>query len=524
MTANRILLTHLSFVGGQSDPVSIDFDEKLTLILGPSDTGKSFIVDAIDYMLGKQKLRRIPEIQDYGTVLLGLKMPDGTPLTLARNITGGKIRCYRSSIRDVPTGPADFELGAKHDADNLANLSNFLLAEIGLSKRSVRKNKSNVVRSLSFRDLAHLCVIDETRMQSLTPPPLPSAQVIHATVEKSVFKLILQGEDDSGLSVIPPPSERHFTLGKRAMVDRIVHHLLSDMGDIPSVEELREQLLRVVDTTNKIAGSIEQLLHSRSTLIEDLRPLEVEHNELRERLAEIGELIERFKLLQEQYETDLARLAMMQEAGTLLTIFEPGVCILCGALEEHQNHAVDSNHGSSSWSDALEAESRKTAHLSSDLVKTIGSMTQQQTIGTQRYVQVEESLRIVNAGIERLDRDLAPDSLSLKELTEKRISLERAISTFDHVERINMFTSIDTNEVVDNVAIHGALNESVLGELSETIRSVLNSWGIPEAQTVRIDPESQELVVGGRERGSRGKGTRSVLHAAFTVGLGEYCF
>ncbi|WP_333615322.1 DUF2188 domain-containing protein, partial [Glutamicibacter sp.] len=46
----------------------------------------------------------------------------------------------------------------------------------------------------------------------------------------------------------------------------------------------------------------------------------------------------------------------------------------------------------------------------------------------------------------------------------------------------------------------------------------------PEAQTVRIDPESQELVVGGRERGSRGKGTRSVLHAAFTVGLGEYCF
>jgi hypothetical protein len=51
-------------------------------------------------------------------------------------------------------------------------------------------------RPLSFRDLVRYCLVDETAIQSETSTA-ESGQVISPTVEQSVFKLLLTGQDDS---------------------------------------------------------------------------------------------------------------------------------------------------------------------------------------------------------------------------------------------------------------------------------------------------------------------------------------
>lgn len=56
-----LILTHLTFIGAGLEPASVEFGSRVTLIRGPSDTGKSFIVDAIDFMLGANALKEIPE-------------------------------------------------------------------------------------------------------------------------------------------------------------------------------------------------------------------------------------------------------------------------------------------------------------------------------------------------------------------------------------------------------------------------------------------------------------------------------
>ena len=48
----RLALSHLTFTGTNVAPASVDFSPRVTVIHGPSDTGKSFIVDAIDFVLG----------------------------------------------------------------------------------------------------------------------------------------------------------------------------------------------------------------------------------------------------------------------------------------------------------------------------------------------------------------------------------------------------------------------------------------------------------------------------------------
>ncbi|AKK26827.1 AAA family ATPase [Mycobacteroides abscessus] len=111
--ANRISLTHLTFVGPGKAPATVDFGPRTTVIHGPSDTGKSFIVDAIDFMLRGSTLREIPQRAGYSTVLLGIRTPTGEDVTLTRGVEGGSfgllegVLCGASlkrSVRGFPRG------------------------------------------------------------------------------------------------------------------------------------------------------------------------------------------------------------------------------------------------------------------------------------------------------------------------------------------------------------------------------------------------------------------------------------
>lgn len=81
---SSLTLLHLTFVGPDKAPAAIEFGPHLTVIYGASDTGKSFIVDAIDYMLGASKLKKIDEAEGYTRILLGLRLANSQIVTLAR--------------------------------------------------------------------------------------------------------------------------------------------------------------------------------------------------------------------------------------------------------------------------------------------------------------------------------------------------------------------------------------------------------------------------------------------------------
>ena len=91
----RLKLLHLTFTGVNKAPASVDLSPHVTVIHGPSDTGKSFIVDAIDFVLGAKKLKEIPEREGYNRVLLGLELPTSEHITLARSVDGVSISLYR---------------------------------------------------------------------------------------------------------------------------------------------------------------------------------------------------------------------------------------------------------------------------------------------------------------------------------------------------------------------------------------------------------------------------------------------
>jgi hypothetical protein len=67
------------------------------------------------------------------------------------------------------------------------------------------------------------------------------------------------------------------------------------------------------------------------------------------------------------------------------------------------------------------------------------------------------------------------------------------------------------------------VSKTVLGELSGEIAEILNAWHFPGTGQVYFDETTMDFVIGGKPRGSRGKGLRAITHAAVTIGLMQYC-
>jgi hypothetical protein len=197
---NRISLAHLTFVGPHKTPANVEFGPRTTVIHGPSDTGKSFIVDAIDFMLGGSSLREIPQRAGYSTVLLGIRTPTGDQITLTRSADGGNFGLLEGDVRALPTSPPERLLGSKHAAKS-DNLSRYILGLFELDGKRLRINLYNKTRELSIRDVARLTVVDETKIQSETPPAL-SGRPTDETGEVSVSSSSSRRRQRPGASTI----------------------------------------------------------------------------------------------------------------------------------------------------------------------------------------------------------------------------------------------------------------------------------------------------------------------------------
>ncbi|MFX6156458.1 AAA family ATPase, partial [Acinetobacter baumannii] len=77
-----IILKFLAFLGAHKKSVLLEFNQGLNVIYGASDTGKTYILQTIDFMLGAKEIRPIPEIRGYTDILLGIEISTGEKFTL----------------------------------------------------------------------------------------------------------------------------------------------------------------------------------------------------------------------------------------------------------------------------------------------------------------------------------------------------------------------------------------------------------------------------------------------------------
>jgi hypothetical protein len=156
MAFKALRLRFIRFLGPGKEPAEFTFTPGLNILWGSSDTGKTFLVQAIDFMLGAgDPLEDIPERSGYDRVLLGLTVGE-KDYTIHRSINGGAFKRFDGLLLDLPEDQkAGKVLSAIHSSKNLDNLSNWLLQEVGLEGKEVLYSKtSGKLKALGFRALA----------------------------------------------------------------------------------------------------------------------------------------------------------------------------------------------------------------------------------------------------------------------------------------------------------------------------------------------------------------------------------
>jgi len=524
-----LLLKHLAYFGPERKPAALAFSPGLNVICGASETGKSFVVESIDFMLGQQNpVRDIPERDGYDRARLVIESAGWPPLTLDRSIEGGHFRAYEEVVTDgVPTTEPK-NLRWQHSAARQDTLSFALLGRAGLTSKVVRKSTTDT-RSLSFRDLVRLCVVTEEEIQR-RGSPLLSGQFTTATAEYAAFKLLLTGTDDSALvSVKETTGRRDHEAGKIELLNQMIEELQADLDEAGADEaELNAQMERlegsIKDRNAALTGvqkALDSLLERRGVAASELR-------NRRARVVEIDELLGRFNLLDSHYETDLNRLKAIHESGSLFVHLEQKPCPLCGALPGDQHLDADCEGNTADVVQAADAEMSKINRLRRELEETVVSLK------TERE-QVEGSLteyRTEYSSCEKELTEIATPAVSTERASYNQLISERADvrTTLDKIGRLKRLIdqrseleAVDSDSNGGPSATRTLVSKSVLEEFAKTVERILEEWHFPNATRVFFDESKRDFQIAGKDRGSTGKGLRAITHAAVTIGLMEFC-
>lgn len=521
---NRMVLHSLTLVSAERESATVRFGESLSVVQGPSDTGKTFLVDCIDFVLGAAALREIPELRAYKDVLLAITLTDSSSITLQRPVSGGNISVYNGTLESIPNFPPDQTLRFKHSAGDEKTLSGFLLAGLGLQNRILRKNKLNKTVSLSFRDIAHLCVVDEVAMQSDVAPHL-TGQYTTGTKEISAFRAVLEDTDDSGLSEVEDTSNiKKLSLARTDVLDGLIADVSAKLVDRPSRDDVLAQIAKLNAQVHGQTDSVNGRYARRDQLGEERsRNMRLERAR-RLRQKEIDETMRRFEVLRAQYVSDIERIDLMAEAGSIWGYFGVGVCLYCGAAVEHQHPQVVPGASGLDFETALRAERERTLGLAHDLDATLGDL-EMESERLEGEVNALESrrLKLTNA-FHLAELEAVPVSQGLRSMLSVREEMQSVLSIYDQLDTLEQARRAAEHETSSEIASSAEkINGNVLDEFSLELRTTLERWGYPHAETVRFDRTAQDVWAHGQLRVSHGKGVRALLHAAFSVALAQYC-
>ena len=520
--SNRYLqLRRIAFCGPQKI-AEMTFSNGVNVVCGASDTGKSFLAESIDFMLGGSDLRDIPERTPFGEIQLDLDVTFGEKWRFYRASSGGNFKA-----QNLLDKKAEVKVLRKNHAHGKTdNISGFLLDKIGLlGKRILRSKKKGTTQSLSFRNLARLGIIQEGEIQQ-TGSPFWGGQYTLKTAELATIKLLLTGVDDS--DVVETTRAGTDRTKQVELIDELIADIRQELADIGEEEaDLKEQVDRLDgtierhrETLNNVQSQLDSLLAQRRALV-DVRTA------IQDRLDEIADLLTRFDLLLEHYAVDIERLTAIQESGAMFAHVESVPCPLCGASPEAQQHDAACDGDVEAIVQAASAEIEKILRLRRELQGTIADLKTEAVSKEQEISNKNQEYENVDTQIqETVAPTLNEERASFTELIEKRAEVQKGLDLYARVSKLEeRRASLEQDEGEEGVSgdIVSGLPVSVAHDFSLRVSKLLKAWDFPGDCLVHFDKETTDFVIDGKPRGSRGKGLRAITHSAVTIALLEYC-
>lgn len=502
---------------GKADS-EIDFSSGLTFVVGPSNTGKSHVMDGIDYLFGFSESSSSPFRfeQDWGydKFTLVVKTPHGNVI-LTRKLGEKKISVTGTDER--------INQGEYSVSSNGANsISSVWLKLIGIDKPvQILSSKEGKTQNLTWRGMMHLFFVNQTHIartsSALLNPKSPTAQ----TSSLSSLLYLMTGKD---ASEVETPDNRTLKRARReaiiAYIDESINHLGAKIAAME--DELTAANIPNLDAaTAAVQSEIDSVQHEIDTAIRESRSLMEKIYAGNSKLSEYDTIRSRFDALQSQYTADMERLAFIADAEAAGTdVPSPHQCPFCNA-----EIAIDS-------AEPLFAATRQElAHIKSHLAElriASSDIDAKRSALSVEVLQLEARRREID---QLISSTLSPRISALKEQLRqytliaqraqevKTIKAEKTRYEADLYARQRELEETENKTSYDIKAEYGF---DIFQKIQEKLSEILKAIQFPGAASARLNTVTFDIEINGKQKANvMGGGFCGILNSVVLLAIRE---
>ncbi|HEV3166809.1 MAG TPA: hypothetical protein VGZ22_22470 [Isosphaeraceae bacterium] len=499
---------------GVSQNYDVDFlgdnsPRPLSVIAGEISTGKSSVLEFIDFCLGASNHPKHPEVQrQVRSALLEVDL-SGETFVIERGLDGGPgtafVHACPIDLMATPHGKTLHPIAPPSDPQSLSTL---LLEHCGLAGISLREAPSKAesrTDPLSFRDVMWLSFLSNHRMDG--------RQLLHETNHMQNIKLkqvidVIFGIHDDQLaqlaeSIIAALDRRREMEAEIKALDRFLVE-----QDVPTVIELEAVSARVAGELASIDAELEAVsasMRASSSFADQMREAYATARRVTAaagaRVRDRETLLSRLLPLRGQYTEDEKKLIFYQEAKSLFDPLRVTVCPSC--LQPLEKPASIENGGCSlcgrsvAVGDApidVAAELNSTRTRRREIDRYISEVEGDLLTGRQDLARASAAEGEIRGRLDAIvAQALAPFVAQRDDLLRRRGQLSSANSETDRLLKLHAGLSSrhETMAKLDEtlgamrerqrrLQEHQPSRESVVGDLSDRFARTLRDFSFPK--------------------------------------------
>ena len=501
---SKMVIKRLEVIDNEGDVSAIDFGDKLTIISGPSSTGKTWIYKSLAFVLG---LRGDPFTKPgYDRVELLLHI-EGKELRLSR-----KFHSKTISIVTNETGK-DFGVTEWEEGD----MSSFISRILGIPEGfDVPTNEKGELKKWSWDIFSELFLLEQGWTTTKKPILLCKTRDVNNTYLRAMLIHALSGElftDYKGPMSIAEAERVKYA--KKVMDDEKVK--LSSI-----IESLEEELAKYadVDVYAPAIGQLEAELRQIEVRIDDYleqeKALNAECAKLNKAINGIKGQLERYAALRSQYESDLNRLnfAVVGEER-LESHGEECRCPLCNAVMDIQPQGE--------IAEAARAEVERIILDMNDLDEAVRSLV-------SRLDALEEELDTNEDKIAALREARKSEMPRKKDINALLAEYQSYLETKAKLEaykkvKETVGADIDVKAKIEppkKFSVNEWLPKGFFSDIETRINTILKQSNYPWSTVIRFLPRTFDITVDGNTKDDSSFGYVAHFNSVVWLAFREY--
>ena len=515
----RFYIKSIGASGSGVEYSSVQFDAGVNILHGPSNSGKSYVINCINFMLGASEAPFTRESTGYDTIHMTMESQDGYSVQMKRKIVEGTRGDTGANMVDVVSCVSGID--SREYSVSKMEYSDLLLKLMGIQDRpTIISTKEFKPQNFTIRSIIHSFFIDEDNIYEKTPAfDVPRHSKITASL--TALHYLFCGEDLHEL--IPAETKREREL-RETSKHAVISYINSKIQDLTKKRETLEEELAKVDDSDvegKIESTLEEITEVERQIhvaTECSRKLMEEMFSVNAKLEEATYLQDRYRALRTQYTSDIKRLRFIIDGETKgEQLKRVAKCPFCdSSMQDKPEQRLSYTDASKAELDRISMQLKDLKEAEKDIEKETGALEAQLE---ELHQQNDEITQMISSSLRPKAKQLQGLLHSFKRIVQIKheLSAVDALSMDMNTDAFARESEEDSESPRFEPMQHIDMNR--WKQWSDTFEGIVKECNYPNCTSARISPETYDAIVNGKRKSDEGKGYRAFLNSIILFAL-----